>query len=214
MQTDKVRLSGDHEGRREALKQVEKFSAYLDLSKKETMRIQLLAEETLGMVETIAGSFVADFYLESTEDSKCRIHLMARTEMDSQKKQELIAASSKKQNSARKGFMGKIRDIIENGLYSVDEVGALQTEYGGGSLMYANMGMMDPEMLSAQSAVYAWSLKHYKDSLEREPGKKEEVSEAWDELEKSIVASIADDVSVSVRGDMVELTIEKKMVRS
>ena len=32
---------------------------------------------------------------------------------------------------------------------------------------------------------------------------------AWDELEKSIVASIADDVRVGVRGSRVELEIEK-----
>ena len=34
---------------------------------------------------------------------------------------------------------------------------------------------------------------------------------AWDELEKSIVANIADDVKVSVKGNNVELVIEKKL---
>ena len=34
----------------------------------------------------------------------------------------------------------------------------------------------------------------------------------WDELEKSVVAHVADDVKVSIRGRSVEMTIIKKMV--
>ena len=39
--------------------------------------------------------------------------------------------------------------------------------------------------------------------------KSEEMEEAWDQLEKSIVANVADDVRVGVRGDIVELTISR-----
>ena len=39
----------------------------------------------------------------------------------------------------------------------------------------------------------------------------EQAREAWDELEKSIVANIADDVRVSVLGGSVEMVIEKQM---
>ena len=35
--------------------------------------------------------------------------------------------------------------------------------------------------------------------------------EAWDELEKSVVSHVADDVKVSIRGRNVEMTIFKKM---
>jgi len=35
--------------------------------------------------------------------------------------------------------------------------------------------------------------------------------EAWDELEKSVVARVADDVKISIRGRTVEMTILKKM---
>ena len=35
--------------------------------------------------------------------------------------------------------------------------------------------------------------------------------EAWDELEKSVVKNIADDVRVAIRGGFVELTILKKL---
>ena len=210
MQTDKIKLLSGEDGREAALKQAEKFSEYVGLSKKDAARLRLLTEETFGMVNTITGDFSAQFYIESAGEGAYKIHLIAKTNMDQAKKQELIQASSNKKNAAGRGFMGKIRDIIENGLYSVDEVGELQTRYGGGTVMYGAMGMIDPEALNAGSLAYAWSLEQYRQSVGDEMKEKEELSEAWDELEKSIVASIADNVSVSVKGETVEMIIEKR----
>jgi hypothetical protein len=56
---------------------------------------------------------------------------------------------------------------------------------------------------------FEWSLLQYKSMVEQEKQHKQS-SEAWDELEKSIVANIADDVKVGVRGDIVEMTIIKR----
>ncbi len=40
----------------------------------------------------------------------------------------------------------------------------------------------------------------------------EDAREAWDELEKSVVAKVADDVKVSILGRVVEMIILKKLV--
>ena len=52
---------------------------------------------------------------------------------------------------------------------------------------------------------YLWSLEQYRGTV-----KKEEKSEAWDELEKSVIASVADDVIVGVKGKLANITIVKK----
>ena len=49
----------------------------------------------------------------------------------------------------------------------------------------------------------AWSLSNYRS------GTKEETKE-WDELEKSIIAKLADDVIVGIIGEKVEIVIKKK----
>ncbi len=41
--------------------------------------------------------------------------------------------------------------------------------------------------------------------------KDEKALQAWDELEKSVVAHVADDVKVSIRNQQVEMTIVKKL---
>ena len=52
-----------------------------------------------------------------------------------------------------------------------------------------------------------WKLSDYRDELERQ--KDNERIEAWDELEKSIVANIADDISVGIKGENVRFVITK-----
>ena len=47
-----------------------------------------------------------------------------------------------------------------------------------------------------------WTLNRYKDSVR-------DSEESWDELEKSIIANLADDVAVSVKGNKVEILITK-----
>lgn len=212
MQTDKIRIDQNGTGREAALDETSKFAVYNGISDKAALRIRLLAEETLGMVAAITESFEADFWLESTRDHICRIHLSAQTDMDFEKKRRLIDASRSKKNERHTGFMSKIRDIIQNSLFAFDEVSQLQAQYGYDSLMYGSMGMCDVDAATTNSLIYTWSMKKYQESLE---SMKEEdqaaAAEAWDELEKSIVASLADDVRVCVDGDTVEMIIEKAM---
>lgn len=212
MQTDKIRISSNGEGAAAALEEASKFADYVGLDKKSALRIMLLAEETVGMVNAITEDFRADFWIESNRKKVCRIHLVAKTDMNYLKKRELIEASSTGKNAASRGFMGKVREMIENSLYSVDEIGHMQAEYGGIPVFYGSMGMCDDGGTTAMNAnIYRWSLENYRQSIDETKDSNEAVREAWDELEKSIVASIADDVQVAVTKDIVEMIIEKKL---
>ena len=58
----------------------------------------------------------------------------------------------------------------------------------------------------------AWSMRVYRVEIERYLHENRKGAEdAWDELEKSVVAHVADDVKVSIKGRMVEMTINKKL---
>ena len=59
---------------------------------------------------------------------------------------------------------------------------------------------------------YVWSMEDYRLQLQQyRDQNREDAREAWDELEKSVVACVADDVKVSIKGRTVEMTIYKKM---
>ena len=51
---------------------------------------------------------------------------------------------------------------------------------------------------------YNWSLNNYRNVVH------EENVEDWDELEKSIIASLADDVIVGVKGKKASIVVVKK----
>ena len=56
------------------------------------------------------------------------------------------------------------------------------------------------------SKMHRWQLSEY---MERTPVEK--VKEKWDELEKSIIMNFADDISISIRDDIIEIVIVKNI---
>lgn len=206
MQTDKIMVYSNGTGMEAALKETERFAKYQELDHKSSLRLRLLAEETLGMVKAIAGAFNAKFWLEK-EGEECRIHLDADTYMDDEKARELIALSSSGKNEANKGFMGMIKNLILSAYKSLDQVNTEPMDYGGSTVMFGTPGMREVDALSNIS--FEWSYMQYREDLQESKDENAAAEEAWDELEKSIVANIADDVKVSVKGDIVEMVISK-----
>ena len=208
MVTSKVIVDGTGAGFDEALEVTDDFLVKCVPDHRIAMHVHLLAEETMGMVTAIAEDFSALFWIESEEDT-AYIHLLAETSMDMDKKKVFIESSKSKRNDAASGILGKIREIVENGMYRIDEVGKLEAQYGGIPLMYSMMGSVDASY--AQTMEYQWSLGRYRDSVDEARDDDPAAEAAWDELEKSILGNIADDVRVAIKGDRVEVIIEKKI---
>jgi hypothetical protein len=202
----------DHteESAAQALKMADEFLAIQDINRKTTIRLRLLVEETIGMVKAMTGDFNALFHMEE-DNGEFRIVLTCKTLMDKEKKSSLLSVSSSGKNAAVKGFMGKISEIIENGILNFDDVMKLNQQYGGGSVDYMCMGMGSmgtvPLAVPVESEPVTWSLSNYRNALEESSDNNTPAKEAWDELEKSIVANIAKDVIVGVKKDRVDVTI-------
>ena len=92
---------------------MEKYADYQGLDRKAKMHIRILAEEILGMVEAIAGIFNAYYWIEDDNEGY-HLHLEAKVEMNTTKKDALIDASTSKQNNSARGVMGKLRDVFRN----------------------------------------------------------------------------------------------------
>ena len=192
-----------------ALKKIDEFLVHQDIDRKKTIHLRLLAEETIGMVKAMTSDFMALMWVEE-EDGVYRIRLTVKTDIDKEKKSELLSVATSGKNAAARGFMGKIGEIIENGLLSYDNVMKLQQEYGSGYTDYVGMGMCVPGEIQMAGDPLVWSLSKYRSSLGEEAGGEDPAGAAWDELEKSIVASLAQDVAVGVRKDRVDMVITAK----
>ena len=193
MKTDVIVVSNKGDKLDAALAQVEKVAGYKNLSHKSALHLRLLAEEMLGMMNSVAGNVEGEFWIED-ENDVYQLHLQVETDMDSEKRKQLISASTSGQNEANRGIMGKIRAFFEP---------------------EDNFPVYFDSSVFPESNMYettSWSMSLYREQLElylRQDRKG--AQEAWDELEKSVVAHVADDVKVAIRGRTVEMTIVKKM---
>ncbi|MBQ9419717.1 MAG: hypothetical protein IJU31_04990 [Synergistaceae bacterium] len=204
MQTEHIKISSDGTGMDEALNLTDSVAETLGLAKKESFRLRLLAEELLGMVRAVAGNIDADFWIRE-DNRKCALHVASeKVSLNYAARSELLSVSTKGKNTAGLGIMEKIRNIIEAGLYSLEEGLNIQNEYGSGVFLYGSVGVLD---VGLEQAVYAWSMQKYKSDVE---SVRAENPDEWDELEKSIIANIADDVSVGVRKGNFEIIVSKQ----
>lgn len=193
MKTDVIAVSSKNSRLKETLRQVDKVAAYKDLSPKGALHLRLLTEEMIGMVGSITGKVEGKFWIED-EDGVYQLHLQAKTDLDAEKRKQLISASSSGVNEASRGLMGKLRSFFEP---EDDFPVYYEPMFGPKDDIYGES---------------AWSMRIYREQVERYmQQKKQGAAEAWDELEKSVVAHVADDVKVSIHGRTVEMVIIKAL---
>ena len=179
------------------LKESERVAEYNGLSHKQALQLRLLCEEIDGMLPNIVDDFEGDLWIDF-EDGVCKVNVSVQfPEVNADKKAELISIAKDQKNAAAVGIVGKIRNAIENFLLDEDMMTAVTISTRPYSLATGYSDGVDYD--------YLWRLEEYRNSV-----KKEEQVEAWDELEKSVIASVADDVIVGVRGKRAEIVILKK----
>jgi hypothetical protein len=184
------------------LKESEKVAVYNELTHKQTLQLRLICEEMDGMLPNIIDDFSGDFWIEF-EDGVCKVNASIQFDkFTADKKEGLVAIAKNKKNAAATGIVGKIRSAIEDVFCADggDDI-AIETRY----IMPEYYNSMDYH--AGMDYACLWSLEQYRSTV-----KKEEKTEALDELEKSVIASVADDVIVGVKGKRAGITVVKKFI--
>lgn len=200
MKTRKITITNQEIGFKEALDMTEELGGNQGLNKKENLRLRLLTEELIGMVRGVTEEASADYWVEQN-DHHYVLHLEADVKLNRKMREQILTMSSSGENVAAKGFMGKLKEMVA--------VAFLPDEYGNTLLSDFSLGLMSmasntgPQAQQASAKAFNWSLQRYKAAVE------EGISDNKFELEHSIVASLADDVVVSVTGSHVEVMIDK-----
>ena len=182
------------------LKESEKVAAYNELTHKQTLQLRLICEEIDGMLPNIIDDFNGDFWIDF-EDGVCKVNVSLRfDEFTAEKKEGLVGIAKNKKNAAAVGIVGKIRSALENVFLDEDAV-------RGADMMSESICCYSPDIHDYMDYSYQWSLERYRIAV-----KNNEKTEEWDELEKSVIASVADDVIVGVKGKCADIVVIKKFV--
>ena len=200
MKTDVITVSNRGNQMEAALQQTEKVAAYKGLSERDTLHLRLLTEEMMGLMRSITGATEGQFWIED-EDGEYQLHLQVRKFLTGEEKEQLLSVSSTGKNESARGLMGRLRDFFDWG--------------SDGDLLSGSSPLVLPDMFEQSTTPmldWEWSMRTYETALssrleQNDPA----IREAWDELEKSVVKNVADDVKVFIRGGVVELVILKKL---
>lgn len=195
MRSDTIRVNTSGDGIQEAAAQAAAIAEVKGLSSRDALRLRLLTEEMVGLLQGLTGEVEADFYIEE-EDNNYTLHLSTDTEMYAAKRQRLMEVSTSNRNAAAVGITGKLRSLFESLLEPRDAESAPMSAFG-------LLGALGNPTSRGTSM---WSLSEYKEQVKTG----ENAAENWDELERSIVANIADEISVGIKGKFVEMIISKR----
>ena len=200
MKSDVLVVSSKGKRIETALEMAEKVAAFKGLSRKDTLQLRLLTEEMMGMMRAITGETEGKFWIED-EDGEYQLHLQVKTRMNSEKREQLIEASTSGKNESARGLMGRLRDFFD---WVSDE-----------ELSDFSSPLLLPDMFENSTSPtldWEWSMMRYEEALSNRVNSNDPAAkEAWDELEKSVVRHVADDVKVAIRGGIAELIILKKL---
>ena len=209
MRSDIITISSDLSGRDAAMKAAERFAAYHSLTGRDAMHIRLLTEETVCLVHGILDDFSGTFWLESDETNDglhCRICLSADKHVNKAQEDMILSVSTSGKNESSKGILGKLREIVRS---SIQEGSEEDSRFMRNMTdAWWNMGASESSLASADPSY--WSLQRYRQNLS---GSADERKEEWDELEKSIIAKLADEVKVWLKTDSTDVVIEKSFIR-
>ena len=199
MKTDVIAVSSRGNRMESALLQADKVAAYKGLSPRDSLHLRLLTEEAMGLMRSITGETDGLFWIED-RDGEYELHLQVQTALSEEERASLLSVSTSGKNESAKGLMGRLRDFFD---WSCD----------GDDAAFASPLLLPDafEHTSSPALDWEWSMRRYESVLTTQMDRDSSAREAWDELEKSVVKNIADDVRVAIRGGFVEMTILKKL---
>ena len=192
----------------DAMDAAESFVRGLNLDKKTTLRMRLLTEEVLEMLKGTAEDFSGLFWLEA-DDAECRICIDGAAELDLAAEKSLLSVSRDGKNVSVKGFTARLTQFVRHYREYVARLNALMNLSSGlypEDFMY--IGAMQP---SSETTDVMWSMNDYRKFLLDDTHASAQLAADRDELEKSIIGNLADDVHVGVKEDRIKITVIKKL---
>ena len=206
MKTEIMTITSQEAQLRKALDITEDLGRKTGLDQRGKLHLRLLAEELIGLMRGVTDQASAEYWIEQ-DGGQYVLHLATDVKLNRKMREQILAVSSTGENAAAKGFMGKLKDMVA-AAFLPDEHGV--TLLSGFSLGLMSMASnSSPQAQQASVNTLNWSMQKYKEAIEADGSGSADIEEKKYELEHSIVASIADEVTVSVQGSHVEIQIYK-----
>ena len=191
MKTDKLWINGKIYRNEEADELLESFSARASITGKNYQHMRLLTEETMGMAHHLLKDFEGELWIEKTHNG---YDIIFEANLSGTKERQADISASPT------GFMAKIAELL-NCSYIFENIEEIPETLASAIPDYMSYGFSEADSETAWAG--KWSLSAYRQYLLNHSGSDLRL----DELEKSIVARLADEVTVGIYGQRIRLMI-------
>jgi len=199
MKTDKLWISSTVRRQGDADEILRDFADRNGITGRDSQYLRLLTEETLGMANQLLKDFDGEIWLE-TIPSGYEINLEADVRESGAEKASPAVPPA--------GFMARIAELM-NCSYVFEHVAEMPEDLAGMLPDYMSYGIRQEDESPAWAG--RWSLSAWRFSLQERQKADPGAALVLAELEKSIVARLADEVTVGIRGHRVRLVITRKL---
>ena len=194
MKTDTIQLhtSDIHDKIADLSAETEKLADLSGLGKKEKMKLILITEELAEAVPQLLN-YGPGFFSAENEGSVYTISFVIKPDkpLYNDERKKLVKYSTSGKNALAVGISGKIREAAEKII--ADHLEEKEYENSGSST-----SVRRNHVLFDDGSAEAWSLSGYRSGSEKG-------TKSWDELEMSILAKIADEITVGIMSGNVEI---------
>ena len=181
MRTDIIQVDNQGNGFAEIMDQATRAAEYCRLERQDTLHLQIMTEELLSLVKSVTGSMKSAIWIE-TDHGKIELHLTTRSKLSREKRDQLIKSASSGKNEAAGTFLGMLRNFLEQATAN-------------------NAPDVSDDVLNKL-------LSHQvvpEDAFQNPEGSVD--IPKWDGYEKSILQHVADNVRITVRGELVDIMV-------
>ena len=196
MITSKLWISSTVRRNSDAMEILREFAEKNGITGNDFIHLCLLTEETLGMANHMLQVYDGELWLEGTASG---YEIILEADVHGRDGEAAPAASLE-------GFMAKIAEML-NCSFMFENIAEMPENLAGMLPDYMSYGIQEGK--EARAWAGKWSLSAYRQNLRKQQEDNRESDPALDELEKSIVAHLADEVTVGIHGHRIRLVISK-----
>ena len=199
VKTDKLWISDTVRRNSDVNEILREFAEKNRIAGKDYSHLCLLTEETLGMISQMLNVYDGQLWLEGTAAG---YEIILEADVHENHDGKNVPAVSPE------GFMAKVAEMM-NCSYMFGSIAEMPEDLAGMLPDYMSYGMRE----SKESPAWAgrWSLSAYRWQLMKRREEKTAARLALEELEKSIVAQLADEVTIGIHGHRIRLVISKRI---
>ena len=191
MKSEVVTITNDPSSLETVLQVAEKVAGYNKLDAPSVERLRLLSEELYKMLPELLDIGTGSFWIE-TEGNRFALHAQVEAEKFSFLDSEgLLSLSTSGKNESTKSFLNKIAYMVRGMMSGAVDNMMESGNYGEGMYTIDGGHAMLPNRWAGHNA-------------------DQDQSDQWDELERTLLEEIADEIKVGVMGRDVNVIVEKE----